>query len=323
MRLVLHAGTHKTGTTSLQRILAANRDALRQRGYLYPLFREAKASHNPFAHELALCGPDGVGDLRRRISAGAGRDETVVVSAEELSARILGTRYWDGFDGEDYWDRRRAYLGRLRDVLGDFDEIAVHLCFRRHDDYAEALYATKVLSDQVRGSFGEFRSQCAPLFDYRAQLDAFRAVFDDVRIVSYEALRPDVVANMLDWMGLPALPDTGARANVTPDARLVYWHRRRSAGDRHRKAVLERARFVRTGGVSAGPGRSTLWASPEERQGFLARCTDPEPGFFPPASERTETVSADLGEAQMRDLDRAFKAWRRRNGRFAALFGVR
>ena len=36
MRLILHAGTHKTGTTSIQKVLADNRDWLRERGLIYP-----------------------------------------------------------------------------------------------------------------------------------------------------------------------------------------------------------------------------------------------------------------------------------------------
>jgi len=35
-KLIIHAGIHRTGTTSIQEALAANRAALRQAGYLYP-----------------------------------------------------------------------------------------------------------------------------------------------------------------------------------------------------------------------------------------------------------------------------------------------
>ncbi len=33
---ILHIGTDKTGTTTLQNFLAANRSALRQMGYVFP-----------------------------------------------------------------------------------------------------------------------------------------------------------------------------------------------------------------------------------------------------------------------------------------------
>jgi hypothetical protein len=36
MKLVLHAGTHKTGTTSIQKVLSDNRTWLRDRGLIYP-----------------------------------------------------------------------------------------------------------------------------------------------------------------------------------------------------------------------------------------------------------------------------------------------
>ena len=36
MRVIIHAGIHRTGTTSLQRCLAGNRAALAARGFCYP-----------------------------------------------------------------------------------------------------------------------------------------------------------------------------------------------------------------------------------------------------------------------------------------------
>ena len=37
-KLVLHIGTHKTGTTAIQGAMAANVPALKAQGYAYPLF---------------------------------------------------------------------------------------------------------------------------------------------------------------------------------------------------------------------------------------------------------------------------------------------
>ncbi|MGD0864594.1 MAG: hypothetical protein ABSA49_03450 [Rhizomicrobium sp.] len=45
MDLILHIGTAKTGTTSLQEFLAANRDSLRRKGILYPLSAGDGKSH--------------------------------------------------------------------------------------------------------------------------------------------------------------------------------------------------------------------------------------------------------------------------------------
>ena len=49
MELVLHAGIHRTGTTSLQRLLAKNRAALAAEGIAYP---GEGQNHQPLAWEL-------------------------------------------------------------------------------------------------------------------------------------------------------------------------------------------------------------------------------------------------------------------------------
>ncbi len=172
MRLVLHAGTHKTGTTSIQSSLAENRDWLRERGYVYPSL--GPVGHNEFAYRLSRVKPDGVETLHAELMSVADPGRVLVLSAEEFSTHLVGAKQWR-FDKHDYWDLRRDYLKRLQTVLRDFDEIGVFLCFRRHDNFAQSLYATNILSNQYRWSFAEFRERCAPLFDYRRQVHEFRA----------------------------------------------------------------------------------------------------------------------------------------------------
>ena len=54
MRLILHAGTHKTGTTSIQKALFDNRVLLREYGLIYPdgrgVYRKERLAHHGFVH---------------------------------------------------------------------------------------------------------------------------------------------------------------------------------------------------------------------------------------------------------------------------------
>ena len=63
MRLILHAGTHKTGTTSIQKVLADNREWLRERGLIYPdgksAFGKTSIPHHRFCRSLNGTDPDG------------------------------------------------------------------------------------------------------------------------------------------------------------------------------------------------------------------------------------------------------------------------
>ena len=92
MQLVIHAGIHRTGTTSLQRFLAANRAALAGRGVAYP----GRGGEQPPAA--------GLGHHPRR----AGPDDVLALAAEAAAARLLV------LSGEDFSVRRD--LGWVRRV---------------------------------------------------------------------------------------------------------------------------------------------------------------------------------------------------------------
>ena len=52
-RLVLHIGTNKTGTSSIQRMLLENRGVLRRAGWDYPNFHLLHMAHHPLAYSIA------------------------------------------------------------------------------------------------------------------------------------------------------------------------------------------------------------------------------------------------------------------------------
>jgi hypothetical protein len=222
VRLILHAGTHKTGTTSIQRALSAHRPWLRERGYIYPEFPDSILNHNQFAHRLALADDGGLDPLRAELRNVAVPGHAVILSAEEFSARIVAERHWEGFDRADYWERRRAYLDRLRAIPRDF-EATVFLCRRDRNEYAWSLYATNLLSDRFRWSFEEFRERCAPVFDYERQEELFRAAFPDVRTERFENLIPGIVPSFCRWTGIPVPPPPHEHAKKTPPRPVILW----------------------------------------------------------------------------------------------------
>jgi hypothetical protein len=316
LRVIFHAGTHKTGTTSIQMALDLNRYWLQERGYLYPKLREGVYNHNELAQILARAEWANL-DLRSEISAAAG--DTLILSAEELWAVTACPEDWEEFCRPDYWQRRIEQLRRVRAALRAFDAVAVYLCFRRQDEFATSLYAAKILNGRFRGSFEEFRSRSRPLFDYRRQLDAFRAVFGDVRVISFDAIKSDLVPGFCSWTDIPVPPRKLAKLqNVTPDARLVRWaYARRTTADSERLNRL-RISFARSeDAISVLPsvGKASFWSSDLERHSFLAECVDPEPGLFPTADgtfgdEPDLFPAVDDEASDFGYIDAAFEAWR-------------
>jgi hypothetical protein len=314
--VILHAGTHKTGTTSIQAALARNRHWLHERGYVYPRLRDGGHNHNELAHKLARAERVNL-DVRSELEAASG--DTLILSAEEFWGITARHEDWEEFCRPDYWQRRTEHLRRLRAALRDFDDIAVHLCFRRQDEFAASLYATKILNGRFLGSFEEFRSRSKPLFDYRRQLDAFRAVFGNVRLTSFDALKSDLVPAFCDWADIPVPPKrTAERQKVTPDARLVQWaYKRRTTADPERlnKLRISFAKSEHATSILPFVGKATFWSSDFERRSFLAECVDPEPGLFPTADETVSDEpdlfpAADETVSDLSYIDAAFEAWR-------------
>ncbi len=128
-RLYLHIGHPKTGTTSIQSCLLANRNALRQAGILVPETGFEMGAHHGFAdnfysvRRLASQAARNEDRLRREVARSGCR--TVVLSSE-------------GFIQEN--------PARLAGLLGPAFEPFVVYYIRRQDLTAESVYAQRVRS---------------------------------------------------------------------------------------------------------------------------------------------------------------------------------
>lgn len=144
MRLFLHVGTHKTGTTSIQTFAARNRSTLYERGLYYPGFDtiglEPRRSH------LSL-----IGGLY-----GIGKNNPL--SEDEAQSFFQSLRRWD--ESQESMDvllsaenivrlrprKRRHFFRRLRAEFPKAEIIPV-CALRRQDDLADSLYRTTVRSE--------------------------------------------------------------------------------------------------------------------------------------------------------------------------------
>lgn len=202
MRLILHAGTHKTGTTSVQKVLADNRGWLRERGLHYPdghaAFGITKVPHHKFAH--ALVGDDGeaLEKARRFIEEDCRTiesDRAVMVSAEPVWRHIDGRRDYYCYTLPDYWERRARYLSRLAQHLTNFD-VTVLIVLREVQSFAQSLHAEMINNKRWRGAKDDFLAEFAPWFEYDRQIALFRSFFRDVRTESYEKAK---VVGLVPW----------------------------------------------------------------------------------------------------------------------------
>ena len=120
-RLILHVGTHKTGSTAIQEAFHSHRDILARHGVIYPSFSPHAGHHALLTDWIQLpkayLHPNG-GEAGLVALAEAWRDQdvTLVLSSEEFSRG-------GGAGG-------RADLARVGAIFSDFDDVVV-LCFLR------------------------------------------------------------------------------------------------------------------------------------------------------------------------------------------------
>lgn len=141
MKILIHAGIHRTGTTSLQGFLAYNREIILRHGISYP---GGAANHQPLAWSL-MKGRSTAEDVETLINS-VGDAETIVLSAEDFCIHT-DLRWLDEIAGvhdvrvvfylrrQDHWimswynqhvkwpfDRQKSRMGKSEFLgsIGDF-----------------------------------------------------------------------------------------------------------------------------------------------------------------------------------------------------------
>ncbi|MCE5972294.1 hypothetical protein LZA78_02150 [Sinirhodobacter sp. WL0062] len=162
--LVMHIGSPKTGTTSLQGFFHTNEVALRERGINYMRSGRSHIAHNPLP--MAVAQRDAAAILDAIVAEHNAAPDTAHVISSEIMFRIIVAR-------------------RLRETLPEAlrDQTRVVCYLRRQDLYAEAIYKQLAKNGLVKLDRGEFLSGHLPKLKYSAILDTYAAIFGAQNIV--------------------------------------------------------------------------------------------------------------------------------------------
>ncbi len=280
----VHAGTHKTGTTAIQRFLATNWEALKQAGLYYPCAGRRSADlpgHHNIAAELG-------GEANFNISAGALAD----VAAEVARFRAPSVC----FSSERFatlHDRADALVA-LRDAIvasGYRPRIVVYV--RAQPGYAESLYTELVKLGSAR-SMASYLDEIvtrgvatAPhasfRFEYGALIDGFARVFGpDAVIVRGYRDRGQAHWLIHDFLDAVGVAKTSRGTFVE---RAAYENRRLTTGDvitrlsANAAALLGDERFAAEGAGIVAHHRDDaehpfMPLAPAERARIAARFAD-------------------------------------------------
>jgi hypothetical protein len=255
MKLILHAGIHRTGTTSLQQCLAANRAALAARGVGYP---GQEVHHQKLAWALKR-GEAGARDVLALLAEvpDAG---TVVLSGEDFSIHT-----------DLRWLRRVA----------DRHETRVLIYLRRQDHWLMSWY-----NQHVKWPFDRRKSRMDPAaflatledfhwLDYAALLGRWSAVLGRERVgvgVLERGQVEDVTGDFLRRLGLDrdGFAFSDERVNDSLPVHMLEIARHLDLFEMKPGQRVRVLNAVRAALADRTPAARTVY-SPEQRNAVLAR----------------------------------------------------
>lgn len=201
MRIILHIGVYKTGTTAVQNFLSRNRSALAQRGVLYPESFTRFDAHHPLPWALGVGHRDKDTSVRPDEVVRAIMQEAVSAKADTV---ILSSEEFINLEATE----RLPKLKRLFD--GHAIEILIYL--RRQDSLLLSTYGQHVRMYSIRfsGTISDFllkHSNFLNKYNYWQTLQRWARVFgsDAMRIKLYDQARfpeGNIVEDFADTLGI-------------------------------------------------------------------------------------------------------------------------
>ena len=303
MQLILHIGTHKTGTSAVQECLYRNERILAERGIYY--------AHRPRArtlNQLAQLIASGQSSEARALvdshlaKARAHGATTFLISAESFFAMTMFFHKLEGDVCENYWEAESRAVELLHSVLPADMAKQVVVFFRRQDKFLESVYAQTVRTRPVSATCEQFAASVSEVLDYARHMRLWSRVFPDCVVHTYEetanAAARFFLGNVLKIGDLDRFEGLDLRINTSLARDLVEYKRELNKAtsfvDRRMGnfvcAELER--------VVADDGRYHDYLSARGQGETLARRRarqrDAQPGF------RHEAVSSLVGSGFQR-----------------------
>ena len=202
MKLILHIGTHKTGSTDLQFFLRSNADRLHRRGVYYAAPQLAVGANQVADHlsagywHLVEAFFNSHLAAARRIGV-----HTMLVSAENFYAMTTVRALRDRRNCRSEMHEERRLIGGLYQVVASkFDGCRIVCYLRRPDEFVESWYNQHIKGSSLfTGTFEDFLAIAYPALLYASHLTAWSEAFGHDRCSPrlYEGRKTDVVTDFV------------------------------------------------------------------------------------------------------------------------------
>jgi hypothetical protein len=217
VQLILHIGTHKTGTSALQACLLRNERVLAQKGIHYARMAPYK-NCNVLAKMVAKTPGAEVKAFvdRQREKANKIGANTLVISAEAFYAMTFFFHKFNNRGYGDYWDRESASIEFLHRALGPDPTTRLIVFFRRQDHFLESIYRQLVQSRGLAMPIDKFKIFAHEALDYWRHMQLWGAAFPNCQVYTYD----EATGNICDFFLRKVLNVTYAEQFEGLDLRL-------------------------------------------------------------------------------------------------------
>ncbi|GAB4064577.1 hypothetical protein KHC28_12355 [Ancylobacter sonchi] len=281
MRTILHVGTHKTGTTTIQQFAARRARELRDIGLWYPGFDliglKRHPAHHDFSHAVAgtlsSLSFEQAGEFVQAIAREAGDASHVLISAEPIYRHLIPEK---PKGSAEYWAAREAYIARLAEVTAPL-EPEILIVLRRQDDFSRSLYQENVKAKHMKQDFRHFLKTRLPFFQYLEQINLFKKYFKIVDIAIFEDLAKDgeLIRDFFHHIGIDiGKIDKIAEFNESLPIELVEFKRQLNMTGLSKRELAAIARVLLDIGqhIDEFPRRPDLdWIPASEMAAFMNR----------------------------------------------------
>lgn len=141
MRFIIHIGTHKTATSSIQTFCEKNRKHLLNTGTYYPVNKSGSKNHNFLACDLAFGRYAAVESCLKDMAKQAREHnaDSVLISGESFYA--MNSFFFKLYHRQcdDYWFNEKKAVSKLKEFLSDH-EVVIICYLRRQDSFLESIY---------------------------------------------------------------------------------------------------------------------------------------------------------------------------------------
>jgi hypothetical protein len=194
VEIILHIGTHKTGTSAVQYFLQLNREVLAKKGIHYACFARSKNA-NGLGPLVAKGHSVPVREFVARHAEEAHQKgaNRILISAESLFAM---STFFHKLNGRcsDYWKLESAAIDLFRGVMPQDTPIKLIVFFRRQDTFLESIYCQMLSEDRkFTMNIKEFYVFMREALDYHEHLSMWSTVFPDFTVRTYEEASKNVV----------------------------------------------------------------------------------------------------------------------------------